>query len=95
LHDGLGPKLAAQTLKLEAALDSLDRDPETTRQLLADMMTESQSVVVEIRRLVYGLRPPALDELGLRGAVAEQAARYSLNGLQVTVSAPDSLPPLP
>ena len=95
LHDGLGPKLAAQTLNLEAAIDALDRDPEAARLLLTGMMAESQSVVVEIRRLVYGLRPPALDELGLLGALAEQAARYTHNGLQVTVSAPDSLPPLP
>ena len=90
-----GPKLAAQTLNLEAAIDALDRNPEAARLLLTGMMAESQSVVVEIRRLVYGLRPPALDELGLVGALAEQAARYSHNGLLVTVSAPDSLPPLP
>lgn len=95
LHDGLGPKLAGQTLKLEAALDSLDRDPEATRLLLADMLSESQAVVIEIRRLVYGLRPPALDELGLLAAVREQAERHTYNGLHVIVSAPETLPPLP
>ncbi len=95
LHDGLGPKLAGQTLKLEAALDSLDGETETARALLKETMSESQSVITEIRRLVYGLRPPALDQLGLLTAIREQAAQYQVNGLQVTVSAPETLPTLP
>jgi signal transduction histidine kinase len=95
LHDGLGPKLAGQTLKLEAAMDALDSETETARALLQESMTESQTFITEIRRLVYGLRPPALDQLGLLSAIREQASQYQLNGLQVTVSAPDSLPTLP
>src|SRR5206468_588777 len=46
------------------------------------------------RRLVYDLRPPQLDELGLTGALREQAARFS-GQLAVSVAAPDELPPLP
>ncbi len=48
-----------------------------------------------IRRLVYELRPPALDDLGLVGALRDQAARSAQGGLQVVVEAPvlvDSLP---
>jgi signal transduction histidine kinase len=95
LHDGLGPKLAGQTLKLEAAMDALDSETETARALLKESMTESQTLITEIRRLVYGLRPPALDQLGLLAAIREQAAQYQTNGLQVAVSAPESLPNLP
>jgi signal transduction histidine kinase len=95
LHDGLGPKLAGQTLKLEAAMDALDSETETARALLKESMSESQSLITEIRRLVYGLRPPALDQLGLLYAIREQAAGYQINGLQVTVSAPEALPNLP
>jgi signal transduction histidine kinase len=47
----------------------------------------------EVRRLVEGLRPPALDELGLAGAIRAHADR--LVGLVVTVEAPGQLPPLP
>jgi len=94
LHDGLGPKLAGQTLKLEAAMDALDSETETARTLLKESMTESQTLIAEIRRLVYGLRPPALDQLGLLAAIREQAAQYQINGLQVTVSAPELLPNL-
>jgi signal transduction histidine kinase len=95
LHDGLGPKLAGQTLKLEAAMDALDSETETARVLLKESMTESQTLITEIRRLVYGLRPPALDQLGLLAAIREQAMRYQANDLQVRVSASESLPNLP
>jgi len=95
LHDGLGPKLAGQTLKLEAALEALDTETETARALLNETLHESQGILTEIRRLVYGLRPPALDELGLLSAIQEQAAQYQLRGLRVTLIAPQSLPPLP
>lgn len=95
LHDGLGPRLAGQTLKLEAALESLDGETETARALLLETMAESQNVIAEIRRLVYGLRPPVLDQLGLLMAVREQAALYQRQGLQVVVCIPEDLPPLP
>jgi signal transduction histidine kinase len=48
--------------------------------------------------LVYDLRPPALDELGLVGAIRARAVQYSAKttaGLQVRVEVPSDLPPLP
>jgi signal transduction histidine kinase len=52
--------------------------------------------VADVRRLVYDLRPPVLDELGLVPALREQARRVTppTGGLRVTVAAPDALPPL-
>ncbi len=47
------------------------------------------------RGLVYDLRPPALDELGLIPAIRERATDYGRGGLDVGVEAPESLPPLP
>ncbi|HEX6386529.1 MAG TPA: histidine kinase [Anaerolineae bacterium] len=95
LHDGLGPQLASQTLTIDAIDKLLARDPERARALLHDLKVQSQAAVRDIRRLVYDLRPPALDELGLIGALREGAARQSQNGLRVTVDAPPQLPPLP
>ena len=49
------------------------------------------------RRLVYDLRPPALDELGLVGAVrdtADRNASHTTNDLRISVHPPDELPPL-
>ncbi len=70
-------------------------DPEI-ETVLGELRTETQDAIADIRRVVYELRPPALDELGLVGALREQAARLSAggDGLSVTVEAPD-LPPLP
>jgi signal transduction histidine kinase len=59
------------------------------------LKTQSKTAVQDIRRLVYELRPPALDELGLVGALKDGVARQSRSGLSITVNAPDQLPPLP
>jgi len=57
----------------------------------------TQSAVAEIRHLVYALRPPALDELGLISALREQALQYQGQHDQLSISkeAPHSLPSLP
>ena len=95
LHDGLGPMLASLTLKLDAARTLLTRDPAATDRLLVDLKGQAKSAVTDIRRLVYALRPPALDDLGLRSALREQAMAYDQEGLRVTVEVPEHLPPLP
>ena len=95
LHDGLGPTLASLTLTLAAAREYLPRDPTTTDTLLQELATQVQGAVTDIRRLVYELRPPTLDDLGLIGALRDQAARYTQSGLQIAVEAPDALDPLP
>ena len=46
-----------------------------------------------MRRLIYALRPPALDELGLVPALRMQAERFP--GLDVSVHAPDEIATLP
>jgi signal transduction histidine kinase len=95
LHDGLGPMLASLTLTLAAAREYLPHDPTTTDSLLQKLATHVQDAVTDIRRLVYELRPPALDDLGLLGALREQAARSAQGGLEVCVDAPVSVDPLP
>jgi signal transduction histidine kinase len=96
LHDGLGPQLASLTLKLDAARNHLAHDPTTASTLLVELKAHAQTAIADIRRLVYGLRPPALDELGLVGALREYAANHhTADGMRVSVEAPDALPTLP
>jgi two-component system, NarL family, sensor kinase len=73
LHDGLGPSLSGAVLGIARAQDLLDRDPAAAARQLEVLRTQVQDAVADVRRLVYGLRPPALDELGLVGALDEQA----------------------
>ncbi|MDQ3925397.1 MAG: histidine kinase [Actinomycetota bacterium] len=94
LHDGLGPQLSSQALTIDAVRALMRRDPGAAEELLLELKAESQDAVTDIRRLVYGLRPPALDDLGLLGALRESAAQYSAKGLSVSVEGPESLPPL-
>src|ERR687897_622372 len=94
LHDGLGPQLSSQALTVDAVRALMRRDPDAAEELLLDLKAQAQDAVADIRRLVYGLRPPALDDLGLLGALRESAAQYGAKGLDVRVEAPESLPPL-
>ncbi len=95
LHDGLGPALATLALQAEAAHDLLPAEPEQSAAYLADLITQAHSALADIRRLVYALRPPALDALGLVGALKEQATQYARQDLAILVDAPECLPPLP
>src|SRR5215218_230645 len=94
LHDGLGPRLSGQALTVDAVRALVRRDPDAAEELLLELKDDAQDAVADIRRLVYGLRPPALDDLGLLGALRESAAQYSTKGLNVSVQAPEDLPPL-
>ncbi len=95
LHDGLGPQLAALTLKLDAVRNLLTVDPSRAGSLVDEVKTQTQTAIGDIRRLVYDLRPPALDQLGLVGALQQQAMQSTAPGLLVQVAAPAALPALP
>jgi signal transduction histidine kinase len=95
LHDGLGPQLAALTIKAGAAQNVLRSDPDKAGKLLTEIKTESQNAIKEIRQVVEGLRPPSLDQLGLLSALRQFAAQNDNDRLQITIQAPTALPSLP
>ena len=77
LHDELGPTLASQTFAIDAILENVETNPEEASRLLRGLKAQNQETVAEIRRLVYELRPPTLDELGLIGSLQAQVAKLS------------------
>jgi signal transduction histidine kinase len=94
LHDGLGPTLAAIGLRAEAAADLAPGDPEAAERLLTELREDVDRAIGDVRRLVDGLRPPALDQLGLVGALEAEAARLAPGAvLQVERATP--LPDMP
>jgi signal transduction histidine kinase len=99
LHDELGPSLAGTLMKLGAARSLLDEDPARSKELLDDLQADTRGMIDEIRRIAHNLRPPALDELGLAGALRQHAATFDggppERPLRVAFEAPDDLPPLP
>jgi signal transduction histidine kinase len=97
LHDGIGPQLASLTLKIQTARLRLSHDP-LAETLLTELAARTQATVADIRRVVYDLRPPSLDELGLLSALRESAAQYQAQGAggaQFHIDAPEHLAPLP
>ncbi|MFH1474616.1 MAG: sensor histidine kinase, partial [Chloroflexota bacterium] len=101
LHDGLGPTLASIGLRAEASAETLAIDPATARRLLDELGADVRAALADVRRLVDGLRPPALDELGLLGAIEQQATRLEggaglATGTRIVLDLPGSpLPELP
>jgi signal transduction histidine kinase len=99
LHDGLGPILTGVVLNAEAALRLVDNDPRRSAELLAALRDQTTAALADIRRVVYELRPPALDSLGLVGALHEYAMVLSRRAdgepLEIAVDAPEPLAELP
>ncbi len=99
LHDGLGPLLTGVALAADAAANLQVSAPDDAMQLLRGVRTDIRTAIAEVRRVVEDLRPPALAELGLAGALEARAAqtvrRADGQPLRVTVEANvlDVLPP--
>jgi signal transduction histidine kinase len=94
LHDGLGPALASIQLNLNA-IRHLLQPGSPAEPIILQTRSDIQAVIADIRRLVYELRPPALDELGLLGAVRQAAAACEHDGLLVSIEEIEGLSPLP
>jgi signal transduction histidine kinase len=98
LHDGLGPTLAGVVLGLDTAGNLLDGQPPAAQAaLLERLRDQTQGAIAGIRRLVYGLRPPTLDDLGLIPALQTQATALgqASGGMMVSVEADGDLATLP
>jgi signal transduction histidine kinase len=96
LHDGLGPTLAGLTLQVDTTRHHLRTDRrEDADESLLDLRAGIQSTVLDVRRIVEGLRPPALDELGLASALDQLVRRLEAPdgpAVELSVDVPDRLP---
>jgi len=99
LHDGFGPTLAASLMKLRAARALADREPARSQELLDELEAETRRTIEDVRRIAYDLRPPALDELGLLGALRQHAVSLSVAPdaprIDISTEAPEALVGLP
>jgi signal transduction histidine kinase len=97
LHDGLGAQLAGLNIQAGTLRRLIPRDHNAADELVVELRDELRGAIADIRRLVYDLRPPALDDLGLVEAMRQLAERYDSKEapLRVVVEAPEDLPNLP
>jgi len=58
LHDGIGPTLTGLALQLNAARKLVRSKPEDAGESLARIEQRTEETIAEMRRLIYGLRPP-------------------------------------
>jgi two-component system NarL family sensor kinase len=94
--DGLGPSLTASAFRLDAARRVLTTRPEQSDELIGAARADVAEALNDIRRLVYELRPPALDDLGLVGALRRHLDVPAGPGaLVVTLDADEDLPTMP
>ncbi len=98
LHDGIGPALAGMRLQLEALFDVLPEDAVTSRQAATHLGRSLDETFAELRRIIDGLDPLALDHLGLTGAIEHIAALTAplhARGTDVRIEVQPDLPDLP
>jgi signal transduction histidine kinase len=98
LHDGLGPTLTGIAYSADAARNLLGLDASQAESILRNLRVDAGEAIAEVRRIVYGMRPRALDELGLIEAVRQRVLHLRAaegRALPVLLVAPESLPALP
>jgi len=93
LHDGLGPTLASLRMQLSAVRRLVRDNPDAAEQLLDELRDDVSGATADIRRLVYELRPPMLDDLGLVAAIRN--FKLGDSPVQLEVIAPEPMPRLP
>lgn len=105
LHDDLAPRLAALALNVAIARKYVDKEPAAAVAKMDELGQVIRSTIQDIRSLVNDLRPPALDELGLVGAIRARMdemakpSHLSADGswtkrLHMQINAPSVLPAL-
>jgi signal transduction histidine kinase len=97
LHDGVGPALAGLALEVAAANRAASRGDPSATVLLSRAELDVEGCLADVRRISHDLRPAALDELGLVGALEQRAGSVtdaSSGALLVLVDA-EQVPALP
>lgn len=96
LHDSVGQNLSALGLNLGSAERLVPATNAPLKLLLADCLTLSNDTVQALRTVSYLLHPPALDALGLPGALADYLAGFSRrSGIAVSLKIPGNFGRLP
>ncbi len=75
IHDGAQQQLVALTVKARLARQFTERDPDRAAEMLAQIETETQQALEDLRDLARGIYPPLLADKGLPDALASQARK--------------------
>ena len=78
IHDGAQQQLVALAVKQRLAESLVDRDPAKAKALLADIRSETQAALEDLRDLARGIYPPLLADQGLGAALEAQARKATV-----------------
>jgi len=96
LHDDIGQALTVQQIKLQALYNNIPEAQNALRHSLREMIQDSQQTFAKMRLLAQGLRPPALDTLGLRTSLQAYCSEFSRRAnIPCTFEADDDFPDIP
>lgn len=79
LHDGVGTSLVGVVMQLEALSNLVDQNAPASA-LVTTIESETRQLVSDTRRLVHGLAPPVVEEVGLLEAIRQHADRLNRTG---------------
>lgn len=93
IHDGLAQSLASAAMHLDASIHALGAaGPPALARDLREARRGVTAAIEEARRMINGLRPPMLDELGIAAAVESLVLDARAAGLRVDYRAVEPLP---
>jgi signal transduction histidine kinase len=75
IHDGAQQQLVALAVKLRLARTLAGKDADRAQNLLADLQTDTQEALENLRDLARGIYPPLLADQGLAAALQAQARK--------------------
>ena len=94
LHDELGSQLAGLNLQFGILRQLIATDPAQAETRVLELRQELRDAIGSVRQIAHNLRPPVLDDLGLRAALQARAQQHGSEALTIELQLPDDLPPL-
>jgi two-component system sensor histidine kinase DegS len=84
IHDGPAQSMANIVMRAEFCLKLLDMSPEKVRDELISLQNIVRISLMDVRKIIFDLRPMVLDDLGLAPAIKRYLSNYKEQyGLQV------------
>lgn len=75
LHDGPAQAITNLSMRLDIVRRMIDRQPDLAAEELERLYQRMRVAVSDVRRLIYDLRPIAIDEVGLMQAIQQLCER--------------------